>query len=53
MFGITEEKSNHTHRTIGDMRANELACLNSNYISCLYRIEKLMHIIELQNTHAL
>ena len=26
---------NHTHITIGDMRASELACLNSNYISCL------------------
>ena len=47
---LPKQTPNHTHRTSGDMRASELAFLNSNYISLPYRIGKRVHVIELQNT---
>ena len=50
---LPKQIPNHRHRIIGDMRASELACLNSNYISHPDRIGKHMRVIELQNTHAL
>ena len=46
---LPKKTPNHTHRTIGDMQASELACLNSNYISYPYRTTKRVCIIELQN----
>ena len=50
---LPKQIPNHTHRTIGDMRASELECLNSNYIFHPYRIGKHVRVIELQNMHAL
>ena len=43
---LPKKTPNHTHRTIGDMQASELACLNSNYISSPYRIRKRVRVIE-------
>ena len=50
---LPKQTPNHTHMTIGDMRASELACLNSNYIFCPFIIGKHVRIIELQNARAL
>ena len=48
-LALPKQNPNHTHRTIGDMQTSELACLNSNYISCPSRIGKRVRVIELQN----